>query len=86
MFYSSEHLATVEVLHADDDDVNPDVAVITVPQLVFFENIEAKYENKCKTNLKDMKSSSLENVTTRLLSSFGTGNKYFRMLFTCKKN
>ena len=35
--------------------------------------------------LKDMKSSSLANVMILLESSFGTGNKYFSMLFTCSK-
>ena len=36
--------------------------------------------------LKDIKSSSLANVMILLESSFGTGNKYFSMLFTCSKS
>jgi hypothetical protein len=32
-----------------------------------------------------MKSSELANVITRRLSSFGTGKRYFRMLFTCER-
>lgn len=37
----------------------------------------------CQTDLKDMKSSWLANVMTRLLSSLGVGNRYLRMLDTC---
>lgn len=36
-----------------------------------------------RPDLKEMKSSWLAKVITRLLSSFGTGNKYLRMLDTC---
>lgn len=34
------------------------------------------------THLKEMKSSVFANVITRLLSSLGTGKRYFRMLDT----
>lgn len=34
-------------------------------------------------DLKEMKSSWLANVTTRLLSSLGTGNRYLRIFDTC---
>ena len=37
----------------------------------------------CLPYLNDMKSSSFANVITLLDSSFGTGNKYFSILFTC---
>lgn len=38
------------------------------------------------THLKEMKSSVFANVITRLLSSLGTGKRYFRMLDTYREN
>ena len=37
----------------------------------------------CSSHLKEMTSSWLAKVMTLLLSSFGTGNKYFKMFKTC---
>ena len=40
------------------------------------------YNGQRFSDLNEIKSSSFEKVIIRLESSFGTGNKYFKMLFT----
>ena len=40
------------------------------------------HNGECFSDLNEIKSSSFEKVIIRLESSFGTGNKYFKMLFT----
>lgn len=45
-------------------------------------SVVAHQQNQYYADLNDMKSSSFANVITRLLSSLGTGNRYFKMLWT----
>ena len=52
---------------------------------LLFQTIDNNINFKPAIYLKDIKSSSFANVIILLESSFGTGNKYFSMLFTCSK-
>jgi len=54
--------------------------ILNFPIQILLKNFTTAVNNT--THLKEMKSSVFANVITRLLSSLGTGKRYFRMLDT----